>query len=125
MNQTTLSEAWSHNATALKVKFNEVFWVPELGMYRDNDTTTLCPQDANSFAVVFNLTTSANQTLAISDGLFKNWIDLGPVAPELPDTITPFISGFEVIELFLGLAPRLSDVDSSKHTFWQARILGR
>ena len=39
------------NATSLKEKFNEVFWVDELGMYRDNDTTTLCPQDANSMAV--------------------------------------------------------------------------
>lgn len=64
-------------------------------MYRDNDTTTLCPQDANSFAVLFNLTTS-DQASSISAGLAKNWNDLGPIAPELPDTISPFISGFEV-----------------------------
>ena len=83
------------NATSLKEKFNEVFWVDELGMYRDNDTTTLCPQDANSFAVLYNLTT-AEQANSISEGLMKNWNDLGPIAPELPDTISPFISGFEV-----------------------------
>lgn len=76
--------------------FNEAFWVPEFGLYRDNQTTTLCPQDANSMAVIFNLTMSANQSNAVSAGLQKNWNDLGPVAPELPDTITPFISGFEV-----------------------------
>lgn len=64
-------------------------------MYRDNDTTTLCPQDANSFAVLFNLT-NATQANSISKGLQKNWNDIGPVAPELPDTISPFISGFEV-----------------------------
>jgi len=69
-------------------------------MYRDNDTTTLCPQDANSFAVVFNLT-SQNQSTSISEGLQKNWNDLGPVAPELPDTISPFISGFELQAHFL------------------------
>lgn len=90
-----MRDAWSANATSLKTKFNEVFWVDELGMYRDNDTTTLCPQDANSFAVLFNLTTS-DQASSISAGLTKNWNDLGPIAPELPDTISPFISGFEV-----------------------------
>lgn len=65
-------------------------------MYRDNQTTTLCPQDANAFAVLFNLTTSQEQKQLVSDGLTKNWNSLGPVAPELPDTISPFISGFEV-----------------------------
>lgn len=92
----SLQTIWTQNATNLKSKFNEVFWVESLGMYRDNDTTTLCPQDANSFAVVFNLTDAA-QARSISAGLLKNWNDLGPIAPELPDTITPFISGFEVI----------------------------
>ena len=95
LNESTISAAWANNATALKAKYNEAFWVPELGMYRDNESTTLCPQDANSFAVVFNLTTP-EQAASISDGLVKNWNELGPVSPELPDTITPFISGFEV-----------------------------
>lgn len=75
------------------MKFNEVFWADDLGMYRDNDTTTLCPQDANFLAVLFNLTTP-EQAGSISEGLNKNWNDLGPVSPELPDTISPFISRF-------------------------------
>ncbi|KAI0826506.1 Six-hairpin glycosidase [Trametes gibbosa] len=91
-----LASAWSANATALKQRFNEVFWLPSAGMYRDNDTTTLCPQDANSMAVLFNLTTSAEQAASVSKGLTQNWNDLGPVAPELPDTISPFISGLEL-----------------------------
>jgi hypothetical protein len=70
-------------------------------MYVDNTTTALTPQDANSFAVVFNLTMSLEQVASISKGLQKNWNDLGPVAPELPDTISPFISGFEVGSLQL------------------------
>ena len=94
-NQTQLAEAWAKNATAFKQAYNDYFWVESLGMYRDNDTTTLCPQDANSFAVLFNLT-NATQANSISRGLQKNWNNLGPVAPELPDTISPFISGFEV-----------------------------
>jgi hypothetical protein len=56
----------------------------------------LHPQDANSFAVVFNLTDSPDKNKRVSEGLQKNWNALGPVAPELPDTISPFISGFEV-----------------------------
>ncbi|OCH87854.1 Six-hairpin glycosidase [Obba rivulosa] len=91
-----LASAWSRNASALKERFNEVFWLPSRGLYRDNDTTTLCPQDANSLAVIFNLTTSNTQAAAVSQGLAQNWNDLGPIAPELPDTISPFISGFEL-----------------------------
>jgi hypothetical protein len=91
-----LATAWSKNATALKSTFNAAFWDSKQGMYVDNTTTTLTPQDANSFAVVFNLTMLPEQVTSISEGLQKNWNALGPVAPELPDTISPFISGFEV-----------------------------
>ncbi|KAG7443761.1 Six-hairpin glycosidase [Guyanagaster necrorhizus] len=96
MGDESLSAAWGANATALKAKFNEAFWVESAGMYRDNLTTTLHPQDANSFAVLYNLTLSDEQKVAVSQGLEKNWNDLGPVVPELPDTISPFISGFEL-----------------------------
>ena len=95
MDNTDLSSAWSYNASALKLKYNEVFWLPDVGMYRDNDTTTLTPQDANSFAVLFNLTTP-EQADSVSKGLQKNWVTYGAVAPELPDNISPFIGGFEV-----------------------------
>ena len=47
-------------------------------------------------AVLYNLTTSAEQADSVSKGLTKNWNDLGPVAPELPDTISPFISWLEL-----------------------------
>jgi len=96
LDQTSLATAWAKNATALKAKFNETFWLESAGMYRYNQTTTLCPQDANSFAVLYNLTTSPEQASRISDGLQKNWNEIGPVAPELPDTISPFIGGFEL-----------------------------
>ncbi|KAI0776672.1 Six-hairpin glycosidase [Trametes elegans] len=95
-NAMELASAWSANATALKQRFNDVFWLPSAGLYRDNATTTLCPQDANSMAVLFNLTTSSEQANSVSEGLTKNWNELGPVAPELPDTISPFISGLEL-----------------------------
>ncbi|SJL14854.1 related to alpha-L-rhamnosidase A [Armillaria ostoyae] len=96
MGDEFLSAAWRANATALKAKYNEAFWVESAGMYRDNSTTTLYPQDANSFVILYNLTLSDDQKVAVSEGLEKNWNDLGPVVPELPDTISPFISGFEL-----------------------------
>ncbi|THH10640.1 hypothetical protein EW146_g8311 [Bondarzewia mesenterica] len=96
LNETDLSAGWSRNASALKTIYNEVFWMPELGMYRDNISTTLCPQDANSMAILYNLTTSEDQAASISAGLEKNWNDIGAVAPELPDNISPFIGSLEV-----------------------------
>ena len=47
-------------------------------------------------AVLYNLTTSAEQANSISEGLTRNWNDLGAIAPELPDTISPFIGSLEV-----------------------------
>ncbi|KAJ7618214.1 Six-hairpin glycosidase [Mycena polygramma] len=111
MNLPDLATAWTKNATTLKTNFNDAFWVEELGMYRDNVTTTLCPQDANSFAVLFNITTSPEQAASVSAGLEQNWNELGPVAPELPDTISPFISGFELQAHFVaGNASRAMDL---------------
>ncbi|KAF7344680.1 Glycoside hydrolase family 78 protein [Mycena venus] len=111
MNLPDLATAWTQNATALKQNFNDAFWVEDLGMYRDNVTTTLTPQDANSFAVLFNITTSPEQARSISAGLEKNWNDLGAVAPELPDTISPFIGGFELQAHFVaGNASRAMDL---------------
>lgn len=96
LNESTLAENYQANATALKTRYNEVFWLPSAGMFKDNETTTLCPQDANSLAILYNLTTSAKQVSSISEGLTKNWNDIGAVSPELPDTIAPFIGSFEV-----------------------------
>ncbi|KAF8493309.1 Six-hairpin glycosidase [Gautieria morchelliformis] len=96
LNETSLATVWAQNATALKERYNELLWDDSVGLYRDNETTTLHPQDANSFALLYNLTLNSSQAQRISEGLTKNWNDLGPVAPELPDTISPFITGFEL-----------------------------
>ena len=100
VNDASLTEGWSANATALKQVFNNAFWSEELGMYTDNATTTLTPRDANSLAILFNLTLTPNQTSSISEGLTKNWNEFGAVAPEVPDTIAPFVGGFEVRSAF-------------------------
>ncbi|KAI0312129.1 Six-hairpin glycosidase [Amylostereum chailletii] len=96
LNQTDLAAAWAANATTLKENFNKVLWMDDVGMYRDNETSTLVPQDGNSLAVLFNLTTSQAQKESISEGLTKNWVELGAVGPEMPDTVAPYVSGFEI-----------------------------
>lgn len=65
-------------------------------MYRDNSTTELTPQDANTMAILFNITETEEQANSITKGLTKNWNELGAVAPELPDTIAPFVGSLEV-----------------------------
>ncbi|OBZ74807.1 hypothetical protein A0H81_05206 [Grifola frondosa] len=96
INESSFAIGWAANASALKTRYNEAFWLLSEGMYRDNETTTLCPQDANSMAILFNLTTSPEQASSVSQGLMRNWNDIGPIAPELPDTIAPYISGLEL-----------------------------
>ena len=96
MNDTALASAYIANASSVKAAFNNLLWDASAGMYRDNDQTTLHPQDGNSIAILFNLTTSEEQNANISEGLTSFWTDIGPVTPELPDTISPFVGGFEV-----------------------------
>jgi hypothetical protein len=80
----------------LKTKFNDAFWDVDQGMYVDNTTTTFVAEDGNSLVLLFNLTDSQEKADNVSQGLTKFWNDIGSVAPELPDTISPFIGGFEV-----------------------------
>ncbi|KAK7030185.1 Six-hairpin glycosidase [Favolaschia claudopus] len=111
MSLPALAATYTFNATSLKKNYNSVFWDADQGMYRDNSTTSLCPQDANSFAVLFNLTDSAEKNALVSEGLERNWNELGAVAPELPDTISPFIGGFELQAHFVaGNASRAMDL---------------
>lgn len=91
------SQGWLTNATALKAAFNDAFYDNSQGLYTDNASTTFVPQDGNALALLFNLTETVNQANNISKGLTRNWNDIGAVAPESPDTISPFISGFEVL----------------------------
>jgi hypothetical protein len=98
----TLASAYLANATSIKAAYNKLLWDPSVGLFRDNDAPdSIHPQDGNSIAVLFNLTTSAAQNTAISQGLTQFWTPIGPLSPELNDTIIPFIGGFEVQAHFI------------------------
>jgi neutral trehalase len=98
LGNTALSAAYLANSTLIKAAYNKLLWDESAGLYRDNDSpTSIHPQDGNSLAVLFNLTTSARQNKAISKGLTRFWTPIGPLSPELNDTIIPFVGGFEVL----------------------------
>ncbi|KAH7092119.1 bacterial alpha-L-rhamnosidase domain-containing protein [Paraphoma chrysanthemicola] len=96
---------WSTAASRLKASYNTLLWSPSLNLYHDNQTTTLAPQDGNALALLYNLTTSPTQTSSLSASLTRFWTPLGPVTPELPDTISPFISSIEVLAHFSANQP--------------------
>lgn len=103
LNDTANSSDWQQIADGIKTAANDLLWVEEEGMYKDNETTTLMPQDGNSWAVVANLTLNSTQNTKISDRLAERWTPYGAPAPEAADAISPFISGFELQTHFLAL----------------------
>ncbi|KAF2006935.1 glycoside hydrolase family 78 protein [Amniculicola lignicola CBS 123094] len=86
----------THEAVA-----NARLWNATAGMYVDNETTTLMPQDRNSWAVTSNLTQNSSQIEAISAKLAQRWTQYGAPTPEAVDAISPFTSGFELPAHFL------------------------
>lgn len=91
-----LISTWTQTAERIKTSANERLWNDDMGMYNDNETTTLMPQDGNCWAVVANLTDSADKNSRISSALHDRWTDYGAPAPEAGNAISPFISGFEL-----------------------------
>jgi hypothetical protein len=99
-SNTSRAQSWMTAAERLKQSYSDLLWDAEAGLYRDNTTTSLHPQDGNALALLYNLTINSSQSAAISASLAKYWNSIGPVTPELPDTISPFISGLEVLAHF-------------------------
>ncbi|POS71803.1 bacterial alpha-L-rhamnosidase domain-containing protein [Diaporthe helianthi] len=99
------ADAWSAAADGIKEAYNKHLWDPDASLYNDNTTTSLHPQDGNAMALFFNLTQDTTQAKSLSKALETNWNTFGPVTPELPDTISPFISGVEVLGHFAAGQP--------------------
>lgn len=91
------SSTWNEAAGKIKKQYNALLWDESAGLYRDNPDSDLHPQDGNSLALLYDLTETAEQRAAVSEGLERNWNEFGPVTPELADTISPFISSVELL----------------------------
>ncbi|KAF5389069.1 hypothetical protein D9757_004994 [Collybiopsis confluens] len=101
LGNSSLARAYTANATSVKAAINDLLWDEGAGLFKDNDASTLHPQDGNSLAVLFNATNNASQIQSISEGLTQFWTDIGPLSPELNDTIIPFVGGFELQAHFI------------------------
>ncbi|KAF2449141.1 glycoside hydrolase family 78 protein [Karstenula rhodostoma CBS 690.94] len=104
---TTLDNAakWATAAAKLKRSYNALLWDTQTSLFHDNETTTLTPQDGNALALLYNLTTTPSHATALSAALTKFWTPIGPITPELPDTISPFISSIELLAHFAANEP--------------------
>ncbi|KAL1849846.1 hypothetical protein Daus18300_013159 [Diaporthe australafricana] len=104
LNDTASASNWTSYASGIKSAANNLLWDNSTSLYRDNETTTLHPQDGNAWAVVSNLTLSTSQSLAISDALQSRWGPYGAPAPEAggsPETVSPFIGYFELMAHYM------------------------
>ncbi|KAI0601289.1 Six-hairpin glycosidase-like protein [Biscogniauxia sp. FL1348] len=97
INSSSQAAIWRGAADKVKTQFNVLLWDERKGLYKDNSSSELYPQDGNALALLYNLTTTADQAASVSKGLENNWNYIGPVSPELPDNISPFISGVELL----------------------------
>ena len=96
LNDSTVVNAYTNYSTNIKLAANALLWDESAGLYRDNETTTLCPQDGNSWAVLSNLTSSPQRAATVSSNLAARWGQYGAPAPEAGTTISPFVGGFEL-----------------------------
>jgi hypothetical protein len=101
LNDTGPISTWTAAAEKVKTAANMLLWDNDAGMYRDNETTALHPQDGNTWAVLSNLTSNPTQAARISTNLVSRWTPFGAPALEAADAISPFISSFELQTHFL------------------------
>lgn len=96
LNDTSSVPTWTSYAAGIKSATNNLLYDASASLYRDNETTTLHPQDGNVWAIFANLTDSPAKNTAISDALRARWGPYGAPAPEAGPTVSPFISSIEL-----------------------------
>ncbi|MFE9880338.1 alpha-L-rhamnosidase [Streptomyces sp. NPDC005784] len=93
---SALAASWNGKAAAIKTAANSLLWDASKGMYKDNPTSGLYPQDGNSLAVWYGLTDSTAKSKSVIAGLGKNWGVYGPTTPEWGGNVSPFAGGMEL-----------------------------
>ncbi|MGA6223722.1 MGH1-like glycoside hydrolase domain-containing protein [Streptomyces umbrinus] len=93
---SALAASWNSRAAALKTAANSRLWDASKGMYKDNPTSGLYPQDGNSLAVWYGLTDSTAKAKSVIAGLGTRWGTYGPTTPEWGGNVSPFVGGMEL-----------------------------
>ena len=91
-----LAASWAGKAAAIKTAANSRLWDASKGMYKDNPTSGLYPQDGNSLAVWYGLTDSTAKAQSIITRLGTRWGTYGPATPEWGGNVSPFAGGMEL-----------------------------
>jgi hypothetical protein len=93
---TALASSYSSRAAALKSAANSRLWDANVGLYKDNPSSNLYPQDGNSLAVWYGLTDSAAKSTTVVNSLRSRWNTFGATTPEWGGGVHPFTGGMEV-----------------------------
>ncbi|WP_371600827.1 trehalase family glycosidase [Streptomyces sp. NBC_00564] len=93
---SALAASWNSKAAAIKTAANSLLWDASKGMYKDNPTSALYPQDGNSLAVWYGLTDSVAKSKSIVTALGARWGAYGPTTPEWGGNVSPFAGGMEL-----------------------------
>ncbi|MER6960122.1 alpha-L-rhamnosidase [Streptomyces sp. NPDC000618] len=93
---SALAASWADRAAAVKTAANSRLWDASKGMYKDNPTSGLYPQDGNSLAVWYGLTDSTAKSRSIVRQLATRWGFYGPTTPEWGGNVSPFAGGMEL-----------------------------
>jgi hypothetical protein len=98
---SALASSYANRAAALKAAANSRLWDAGTGMYRDNPTSSLYPQDGNSLAVWYGLTDTPAKATSIVQRLAQRWNAFGATTPEWGGDVHPFPGGMEVHARFI------------------------
>lgn len=90
-----LASSYAQKAVALRAAINSHLWDPAAGAYKDNQSSTLHPQDGNSLAVWFAIPDTPQKTHSILQVLKRNWTRLGAHTPEWTG-IHPYPGSLEI-----------------------------
>ncbi|KAF3921515.1 hypothetical protein AA313_de0200472 [Arthrobotrys entomopaga] len=84
--------------SAIEINYQDL-WDDKKNLFMDNMDTRrdIHPQDGNSWAIFADGLIELEQAKVISRNLRKRWTKYGAPAVEMPNTISPFISSFELI----------------------------
>ncbi|KAI1007709.1 hypothetical protein K3495_g520 [Podosphaera aphanis] len=96
MDDSVQATKWSELSASLRISVNQHNYDTTYGAYKDTDIdSSIYPQDANSLALLYRFSPQ-NHTQGISTALTKNWINIGSLAPELPNNLVGFGQSLEV-----------------------------
>lgn len=105
VGDTHLISTWQNYYDNIVRAANSMLWDESAGLFKDNQTTTLHPQDGNCWAVISGVANST-RAIIISNSLKARWGRYGAPAPEAyGNTVSPFISGFELQAHFIAGNP--------------------